>query len=103
MKNLSERSCLYYRKTSNIEKVEIIHVLHNKVTLLMRRRSEQGTRNCHKNIFRNVLTMYIENVNQKIFFYDSDEIEIRLPFYRSFSTFGNIFGIIYTEVFYSSA
>ena len=101
MKNLSEKNYLYYRMTSNIEKVEIIHVLHNKVTLL-RRRSERGTRNRHKNIFRKVLPIYIENVNQKIFFYDSDEIEIRLPFYRSSSTFGNILGSIYTQVFFSS-
>ena len=66
-----------------IEKVEILHVLHNKVALLMRRRSEPGTRNCHQIIFRRVWTIYIENVNQKMnFLYDSDEIEIRLPFYR---------------------
>ena len=33
-------------------------------------------------------------------FYDSDEIEIRLPFYRSFSTFRNIFGGLCTQVTY---
>ena len=36
-------------------------------------------------------------------FYDSDEIEIRLPFYRSLSTFWNIFGGICTQAFNSSA
>ena len=35
-------------------------------------------------------------------FYDSDKIEFRLPFYRSFSTFWNIFGGLCTQVFYSS-
>ena len=37
------------------------------------------------------------------FLYDSDEIEIRLPFYRSFSTFWIIFGGLCTQIFYSSA
>ena len=49
-----------------------------------------GTRNCHQIIFRKVLSdhIHIENIDQKIKFYDSDETEIRLPFYRSFSTYG---------------
>ena len=43
--------------------------------------------------------MYIENVDQKMnFLYDSDEIEIRLPFYRSFSKFWNIFGGLCSQV-----
>ena len=37
------------------------------------------------------------------FFNDSDEIEIRLPFYRSFSTFWNRSGDLFTQVFYSWA
>ena len=36
-------------------------------------------------------------------FYDSDESEIRLPFYSSFSTFWNIFGSLCTHVFCSKA
>ena len=36
------------------------------------------------------------------FLYDSDEIEIRLSFYRSFLTFWNIFGGLFTQGFYSS-
>ena len=41
---------------SNIEKVEILHVLHDKVALLMRRRSERrGTKNCHQFLERFVL------------------------------------------------
>ena len=35
------------------------------------------------------------------FLFDFDEIEIRLPFYRSFSTIWNIFGGLYTHAFYS--
>ena len=49
----------------------------------MRRHSEPGTRNCHQIIFKKVWAIYIEIVNQKMnFLYDSDEIAIRLPFYR---------------------
>ena len=33
----------------------------------------------------------------------TDEIETRLPFYRSFSTFWNIFGGLCTQGFYSGA
>ena len=36
-------------------------------------------------------------------FYGSDETEMRLPFYRSFSTFWNIFGGLHIQVFYSWA
>ena len=34
--------------------------------------------------------------------YDSDEIEIRLPFFSSFSIFWDILGGLCTQVFYSS-
>ena len=37
----------------------------------------------------------------KVFTDDSDATDIRLPFYRSFSTFWNIFGGFCTQVFYS--
>ena len=49
-----------------------------KVALLMRKRSERGTRNQHQRIFRfKVWAMYIENVDQNMnFLYDSDETEI---------------------------
>ena len=81
---------LYY---TNIEKVEKLHVLHDKVALLIRKCFERGTRNHHQIIFRKVWTMYIENVDQKInFLYDSGEIEIRLPFHRSYLKFWNLFG-----------
>ena len=43
--------------------------------------------------------MYIENVDQKMnFLHEFDEIEIRLPFYRSFSKFYNIYGGICSQV-----
>ena len=38
---------------------------------------------------------------KRLIFHVSDETEIRLPFYGSFSTFWNIFGGLYTQVFYS--
>ena len=67
----------------------------------MRRLSERGARNCHQRNIRKVWTIYIniENVYMKMFLYDSDKIKIRLPFYRSFSTFWNIIGGLCTQVF----
>ena len=75
--------------STNIDIVKIFFVLHNKVALL-KRYFERWTRNSHQIIFRKVLPnhIHIENIDQKIKFYDSDETEIRLPFYRSFSTYG---------------
>ena len=84
MRNFSEKSYLYYSKTSNIEKVEIFHAL--KVALLMRSRSERGTGNRQKKLIK------------RLIFYDSNEIEIGLPFH----SFWNIFGGLCTQVFYSS-
>ena len=82
---------------TNIEKVEILHVLHDKIALLMRRRSERGTRNCHQRLLRKVWTIYIENFDQQMSsLHDSDKIKIRLPFYRF------LFGGLCTQVFYSS-
>ena len=67
----------------------------------MKKHSERGTRNCHQKSFRKVWDMYIENVDQKMnFLYGCDEIEIRLSFYRSFSTIWNIFGGLCTQVFF---
>ena len=40
---------------------------------------------------------------KRLTFCDFNEIETRLPFNRSFSTFWNIFGSLWTHVFYSSA
>ena len=48
---------MYYSKTSNIEKVQIFYVLHEKVALLMKRRYKRGTRNCHRKFFRKVWTI----------------------------------------------
>ena len=61
--------CILYfciAKYTNTEKVEIFHVLHNQGALLMKRRSEWGTRNCHQVIFRKVWTIHKENVDQKM-------------------------------------
>ena len=46
-------------------------------------------------------TIYIHNINQKMSFDDTDETEIRIPFYRSLSAFWNIFGGLCTQVFCS--
>ena len=85
---------------SNIEKVEILHVLHNKIAL------EWGNilSGEQEIVTKKVLERfgpYIENVDENL--YDSDEIEIKLFFFnRFFSTFWNIFGGPCTQVFYSS-
>ena len=77
---------------TNIEKVEILHVLHGKIALLMRERSEQGTRNCHQIIFRKVRAIYIEDVDQKMnSLYDSGEIHVELPFYIFYFLFRFLF------------
>ena len=54
VRNFSVKSYLHYSKTNNIGKVEIFHVLHDKVALLMKRRYERGTKNSHQKIFRKV-------------------------------------------------
>ena len=70
----------------------------------MRRRSERGRTNHYQIIFRKAWTIYIENIGQKMSFLSySDETEITFPFYRSFSTFWNIFRGLCSQVFYSSA
>ena len=82
-----------YQKISNIDKVKIFCVLHDKVALLTRRCSEWGATDCHQIIFRTVLTItYRKCWSKDEFFNGSDETDIRLPFHRSFSTFWNIFG-----------
>ena len=67
MSKTSQKSYLYYSKASNTENVEIFHGLHNKVTLLMRIRSERRTKNRQQKNSEKVWFMhiyqYIENVN----------------------------------------
>ena len=82
--NFLEKIYLYYTY-SNIDEVKIFCVLHDKIALLTRICSEQGTRNCHERIFRKALTIQ-ENVIKRLTFYDA-EADIRLSFYRSFSKF----------------
>ena len=94
------------QKISNIDKVKMFCVLHDKVALLTRRRSEWGKTDCHRIIFRKVLTItYRKCWSKDEFFNGSDETDIRLPFHRSFSTFWNIFGGYFNSwwVFYSWA
>ena len=45
-----------------IDKVKIYCVMHNKVALLTRRRSEQRTINRHQRIFRKLLTIYMQKM-----------------------------------------
>ena len=81
---------------TNIEKFEILHVLHDKVALLMRRGSLPGTRNCDQIIFRKVWIIYRENINQKMNFYMT-LMKLRLDFLFTYFFFGGLC----TQVFYS--
>ena len=91
-------------KNTNINKVEISHVLFNKVTLLTltRRPSGHGIKNCQERFFIKVWTIHTQNVeeqeivskdflemygpyihkmlNKRWVFDDSDETEITLFF-----------------------
>ena len=67
--------------------------------MLTRRRSDWGTRNSHQRIFRKVWTIYKKSWPKRRIFYDSNEIEIRLPFYSSLSIFLDIFGGLWTQLF----
>ena len=44
---------------TDIDKVKIFCVLHDKVALLTRRCSERGTRNRHQRVFRKVLILVL--------------------------------------------
>ena len=43
--------------------------------------------------------MYRKVLIERLIFYDYDEVEIRLPFYRSFSTFWNILVVFEFKIF----
>lgn len=90
---------------TNINKVDISLVLHNKDALLMRRYSEH--KHSEQKPFRKVWTRYVLNFDQTLMKRctsdDSDETVIWLPCYRnrSFSIFSNIFGRLCDQIFYS--
>ena len=46
---MSSQRCLFY---TFIEKAEIFHAVHDKFALLMRRRSEHGTRDYDQRLFK---------------------------------------------------
>ena len=94
----SQKKSYLYLSYTNIDKVKIFCVLHDKVALLTRRYSERETRNRHQRIFRKVLTM--KTLIKRWIFYDS-ETDIRLSFHRSLSTF-RIYLVVFA-LFYSWA
>ena len=76
-----------------------MHVIQDKVALLMKRRSERGTRNRHKKVLEK-FGSYIKKFDQKInFLCDSDETEIRLPFYSLSQLFG-IYLVVFALMFF---
>ena len=50
---------------ANIDKVEIFHILCDKVALVTLRRSEWETRSRDQIVFRKVWTIHIENVDKR--------------------------------------
>ena len=60
---ISDKKRLFYRILTLKYKVKIFRVLHDYVSLLMRRCSERGTRNREQIIFRKAWTRYIQNFN----------------------------------------
>ena len=52
-----EKSYIFVLQYTNIGKIKIFSVIHDKFAMLTRRCSEWGTRNRHQNIFRQVLTV----------------------------------------------
>ena len=98
---------LFLLQYTNIDKIKVFCVLHDKVVPLTRRYPEHGTRNCHHGIFRKVLTRYCtyrKRLSKDEFFMTL--MKLRLDFLLlniSFSTFQNIFGGIWNQVFYSQA
>ena len=84
---------LHYSKTNNIGKVEMFHVLRDKVVLLMKRRYERGTKKLSPKNLQKGLD-HIKAIQKMLvkgwIFYNSDKTDIRLPFDRSFSTFWHI-------------
>ena len=83
---------------TNIENVEILHVLHYKVALLMRKRSEWGTKNIHQIIFRKVWTMQKMLIKRWTFYVALMRWRLDFLFYRSFSKFWNTFGGLWSQV-----
>ena len=96
--NSQKKATYLYLQYTNIDKVKIFCVLHDKVALLRRRYSERETRNRHQRIFRKVLTM--KTLIRRWIFHGS-ETDNRLPFHRSLSTF-RIYLVVFA-LFYSWA
>ena len=84
LNNTSEETIFGSNRIENLH--ETLKLQNEEVMLRSftgyKRCSERGTRNRHQRIFRKILPNYIhiENIDEKIKFYDSDETEIRLPF-----------------------
>ena len=53
--------------------------------LLVKKRSDQGTRNHQQIIFRKVWTIHTQNSDQRSIFEYDDEIEVKLPFFTDLS------------------
>lgn len=95
MRNFNIRQKLFVLPCTNIDKAEIFCVLHDKFPLPTRRRSDRETRHHKPRIFKTrCLTDF------SIFDDDSEKIEIRLSFCRSFSIFWYISEGLYTKCFY---
>ena len=59
---------------------KIPRTIFTQCLLLVKKRSEQGTRNHQQIIFRKVWTIHTQNSDQRSIFEYYDEIEVKLPF-----------------------
>ena len=78
-----------YTAYTNIDKIEIILVPHDKVALLIRWRSEHGTRNHNQRLFFEPDTIYKALIKRLIF--DDSNIKLRSRFYSLGGLFNDIF------------
>lgn len=78
---------LMHEKLTNIDRVEIFHVLHSNIALLIKRRFEHGKRDCDQRFFTKVLNQIYPNLWSKD---EIVEIEMRLPCLLSQRCFSTI-------------
>ena len=75
--NFSEKSYLYYTILTKVALLTATRIL-----------SDRNKKSSPNNFYRKILTIYLQKMLiKKLNFDNTDETEIKPPFYRSFSTF----------------
>ena len=70
---------------------KIPRTIFTQCLLLVKKRSDQGTRNHQQIIFRKVWTIHTQNSDQRSIFEYDDEIEVKLPFFTDLSHYFGIY------------